>query len=83
MSVKKDVPVENITLDQETLELQVGDVSSLQATVTPADATNQTVEWSSDHTDVVIVDQDGSAKCSERRKSCYTAKAGKRQQLVK
>ena len=57
MSVTKDIPVENITLDQEALELQVGDVSSLQATVTPADATNQTVEWNSDHTDVVTVDR--------------------------
>lgn len=78
VSVKKDVPVENITLDQETLELQVGDVSSLQATVTPADATNQTVEWSSDHTDVVIVDQDGVLNAVSAGKAVITAKAGEK-----
>ena len=78
VSVTKDIPVENITLDQEALELQVGDVSSLQATVTPADATNQTVEWNSDHTDVVTVDQDGVLNAVSAGKAVITAKAGEK-----
>ena len=44
--------------------------------MTPADATNQTVEWSSDHTDVVIVDQDGVLNAVSAGKAVITAKAG-------
>ena len=46
--------------------------------MTPADATNQTVEWSSDHTDVVIVDQDGVLNAVSAGKAVITAKAGEK-----
>ena len=53
------VHVESITLDQNTLELYVGQTATLRATVLPANATNQTVVWRSVDTSIATVDQNG------------------------
>ena len=48
-------PVEEIVLDQENLILEIGSKASLQATVTPSDATNAVITWSSSDNDVAKV----------------------------
>jgi len=52
--------VSGITLDKQSLILGVGDATAtLIPIITPYNATNQTVSWSSSNTDVAIVNQNG------------------------
>ncbi|MGI6533900.1 MAG: Ig-like domain-containing protein [Peptococcia bacterium] len=53
------VPVTGVTLDKETVTLAVGEEETLSATVSPADASNQTVTWASSETNVATVDDNG------------------------
>ena len=48
--------VNGVTLDQAELALYTGQSETLTATVTPNDATNPNVTWSSDRSDVATVD---------------------------
>lgn len=57
----KTVSVEGVTLSQSKLSLKVGSESKLTATVTPADATDQTVTWKSGNEAVATV-TDGVVK---------------------
>ena len=57
--VYKDVPVESIVLDTTSAELKAGDKFQLNATITPAYATVQDVEWSTSDSAVAVVDQNG------------------------
>ena len=41
------IAVESVSLDQTALEMTVGDVADIQATVLPADATDKSVIWTS------------------------------------
>lgn len=50
-----------VSLNSDKLELKVGGVASkLIATVEPANATNQNLEWASSNEDVATVDQEGN-----------------------
>ena len=51
----ESINVEGITLDRTTLTLQEGSSYTLTATITPSDATNKLVIWSSDNEDVATV----------------------------
>lgn len=53
------VAVTSITLSKTSLTLSYGSSSRLVATISPSDATDQSVEWSSDKTSVASVDQTG------------------------
>ena len=59
VSEPKEEPVTGIKLDLEKLELKVGEKSELTATVTPEEATNKDVLWSSDNEEVATVDENG------------------------
>jgi uncharacterized protein YjdB len=48
-----------ISLNMSSLSLNVGDTETLNATVTPSNATNKTVSWKSSNTSVASVDQNG------------------------
>lgn len=54
-----NVPVKGITLDQTTLRKAVGSAVTLVATITPTNATNKTVKWTSSHPEFATVDQSG------------------------
>ncbi len=56
----KSVDVEGVSLNTTNLNASVGDTFALNAAVTPASATNKSVSWKSDNTDVATVDQDGN-----------------------
>ena len=49
------VPTQSVDLDRDKLEMVVGDVVELRATVNPKNATNQNVEWESSDQTVVSV----------------------------
>ena len=58
-SKDEDVAVERVTLNKQTLELTVNAKETLVATITPSEATNKTLVWSSDKPDIADVAQTG------------------------
>ena len=50
------INVESVSLNSQTGELRVGEKITLIATITPDNATNKSVTWKSDNTEVAIVD---------------------------
>ncbi|HWT27056.1 MAG TPA: Ig-like domain-containing protein, partial [Mobilitalea sp.] len=54
-SVGDAVPVTGISLDKDTLTLDKGEAATLNATVSPANADNKSVTWSSSDTNVATV----------------------------
>ena len=53
---KKVIPVTSVALSKSSLSLVEGESSTLTATVSPSDATDQTVTWTSSNTAVAKVD---------------------------
>ncbi len=54
------IPVTGVTLNQSEITLKAGENAALTAAVTPEDATNKTVTWSSSDQTVAVVDQSGN-----------------------
>lgn len=52
--------VESVSLSESNLSLDVGATSKLTATVTPSDATDATVTWTSSDTGIATVDANGT-----------------------
>ena len=50
------VDVTGVSLDQSELSIELGKTATLKATVTPGNATNKNVSWSSDDEDVATVE---------------------------
>lgn len=69
-------PVENITLDQTSVELVEGETASLKATVSPDDADEKTVTWTSSNENVVTVSSGGVATAVAEGSATITASAG-------
>lgn len=65
--------VTGISLDISSAELFVGDRLLLTASLTPENATNQTVTWRSDKTDVATVDKSGLVKAVGSGSATITA----------
>jgi len=53
------VSVTSVSVFPTTLSLAVGRSSQLKATISPSDATNQSVSWASGNTNVAVVDGNG------------------------
>lgn len=51
----KNVAVTSVSLNKESLTLNINDAETLIATVNPSDATNKTVTWTSDNANVASV----------------------------
>ena len=73
---EKIIPVESISLNQTTLSLKIGEKETLQAMVSPENATNKNISWSSDKTDVATVDGNGNVSANSVGTATITAKAG-------
>ena len=56
------VNLASVRLDKQSIELYEGETAKLNVTVTPADATDPTVTWSSSNPNVVTVDDDGNIR---------------------
>lgn len=54
-----EIEVDGVNLNRDELQLVTGETNSLKATVTPANATNKDVTWTSDNEDVATVDETG------------------------
>jgi uncharacterized protein YjdB len=53
------IPVSGVSMDKTTSTINAGSTGQLTVTVTPADATNQSVNWTSDNTAVATVSGNG------------------------
>ena len=56
------VVVQSIKLNVSTLNMGKGGITTLSATITPSNATNQAITWSSSNSNIVSVDQNGNLK---------------------
>ena len=74
-----EVAVESVTLDQSSLELIAGKEATLTATVKPDNATNRTVAWESNATNVATVDNNGKVTAKAAGEAIITAKVGDKQ----
>lgn len=53
------IPIESVALNKTTTSISVGAFETLTATVSPSNATNKAVTWSSNNTAVATVDSNG------------------------
>lgn len=75
-SVDVYVPVTSISLSANLISLAKGSFAVLTATVSPDDAMDKTVQWSSDNPAVATVDQNGKVTAVDVGKAKITASAG-------
>ena len=73
---KKVIPVEGISLNRTSAALVEGETLTLIATVTPAEATDKTVTWSSSNAAVATVDATGKVTAVAVGTATITAQAG-------
>jgi uncharacterized protein (TIGR02145 family) len=59
-SCQKEVNVTDVSLNKSTLQMTVGDVEQLTATVFPTDADDKSVTWNSNNPSVATVDNNGN-----------------------
>ena len=76
-AVDTSIAVTSVSLNKNELTLKKGEDATLTATITPEDATNQEVTWSSDYPDIVSV-KDGllTAKAVGKATITVTTKDG-------
>lgn len=72
---QKTVLVTKVSLSKTTAELVVGETLTLTATVSPSDATNKNVTWSSSNTSVASVDNNGRVTALSTGEAIITVKA--------
>ena len=70
------VEVTGISLDRTSLPLLVGEDGTLTATVTPEDADDKTVTWSSSHPNIATVNENGVVSAVSLGNAVITARAG-------
>jgi uncharacterized protein YjdB len=70
------VAVNSVSLDKTTLSLKEGESATLTATVSPSNATNKTVSWSTSDASVATVDAGGKVTAVKAGTATVTAKAG-------
>jgi len=54
-----NIPVDDVSVAPTSITLEVGNTKQLEAIVTPTNATNKTVTWSSDKTDIATISETG------------------------
>ena len=72
---KRVIPVESVSLDRTALSMEVDETVTLTSTVSPADATDRTVDWSVADPEIVSV-QDGQVTAHKEGSTVVTASAG-------
>ena len=70
------VPVSSVSLNKSSLNLKAGEQEALTATVLPENASNKSVAWNSDNTDVATVDSSGKVTAVKAGTATITATAG-------
>lgn len=71
----ENILITKITLNQTSVSMAASDTIKLSATVTPSNATNQTLSWSSSNQSVATVDSSGTVKALSAGTTTITAEA--------
>lgn len=71
-----DVPVTSVSLNTTSLTLAEGDSETLVATVTPSNATDKTITWSSSNTAIATVSNTGDVMGISEGEATITASCG-------
>ncbi|MBR2810844.1 MAG: Ig-like domain-containing protein, partial [Solobacterium sp.] len=71
----KPIEADSVSLNETALTLKVDDEYQLTATVSPADATDRTITWSSDNPGIVKVDSNGRITALAEGSATITAAA--------
>ena len=72
---RKTVDVKTLTINSNITSMYVGDTITLSASVTPANATNKKINWSSSDTNVASVDSYGKVTAKKSGSVVITAKS--------
>ncbi len=72
---KAKVPVENITVNKTEIELEPGKTDKITVIITPEDATDKTVTYSSSNPEVAEVTEDGTVIAKKDGETTVTVKA--------
>lgn len=70
------VVVRAIEVSPKTLEMNAGDTEALSAVITPSNATNQDITWSSSNSEVATVSEAGIVSAISGGRATITAKSG-------
>ena len=73
---KKYIEVESVNLNKNQLSIEKGDSETLVANVSPDDATDKTVTWTSSEEAVATVDEKGKVVAVAKGSTTITAEAG-------
>ena len=60
IGVETKIPVEEVELDKNEANIEKGETILLLATISPSTASDKNLIWSSDNTDVAVVDENGT-----------------------
>lgn len=71
---EQDVRVSSVKLNKSRLTMNIGDVETLVATITPRDASNKNLTWSSSNRRVLSVDADGKIEALRAGTATITVK---------
>ena len=72
----KEVAITGVSIDQSTVEMMIGENKQLSATITPADATDQNITWSSTRPSVATVNNQGLVTAIAEGRTTIKARAG-------
>lgn len=72
----KVIAVTGVGISKSTAMLEIGELLSLSATVSPSDATNQALSWSSSDSSVVTVDGNGNVRAIGTGTAVVTVSCG-------
>ncbi len=77
-STNKTVSVKSVELDKTTLELKEGESQQLVATITPSNATNKDVTWTSSDETIATVDENGNVTAVKAGEATITVTTANR-----
>ena len=78
----KIIPVTDISIEQASVSIEVGETTKLTAMVSPFDATNATVTWSSSDQTIATVDN-GTVSAIKRERQSLRPRPATSRQLVR
>ena len=81
--LEDEVAVTKVSINRSSLTLDVGDTYQLRATVSPSNATNQTVTWSSSNRNIASVSTSGKVTAKGAGTVTITAKAGGKSDTIR
>ena len=71
-----EIPVSSVTINKTAIQMKVGETETLTVTITPSNATEKEVFWTSSNSNVVDVDTEGLITAKGVGKATITAEVG-------